>query len=71
MSSATCRIELSFFFSFERENACVCTSGGGAERERERERISSRLHAELSAGLLLTNHEIMTELKSRVRRSTD
>ena len=40
---------------------------GEREREREGERIPSRLHtvsAESDMGLELTNHEIMTELKS-------
>ena len=47
------------FIYFEREKE----RGRGRERERERERMPSRLHAvstEPSAGLELTNCEIMT-----------
>ena len=52
-----------------REREHTHASREGTERERGRERIPSRLYTvstEQDAGLDLTNHEIMTKLKSRV-----
>ena len=61
----------------ERERACMCMrarTSGGEQRERGRERIPSRLcivSSEPDSRLKLTNHEVITELKSRVRCLTD
>ena len=62
-----------FFFSFfwdylfwERERVSTRTPAGKGQREMERERTPSRVYAvstEPSAGLELTNHEIMTWVK--------
>ena len=57
-----------FIYLFLRERDSMHMSKGGAEKEGDRG-SPSRLHTvstQLDVGLELTNHEIMTELKSRV-----